>query len=61
MILERKYPQLVDAYQALVSSEYYAYFDFDIILIDNVVGYIWYYDKTPKEAAIKFNVITKEN
>lgn len=51
------YKSINDAHTALVNSGIFEMFDFDVIIIDNVVGYMWINDKTPEEAARYFGVL----
>ena len=51
------YHTINDAHTALVDSGVFEMFNFDVIIIDNVVGYMWINDKTPLEAAVHFGVL----
>ena len=51
------YKSINDAHTALVDSGVFEMFDFDVIIIDNVVGYMWINDKTQLEAAVHFGVL----
>lgn len=51
------YKSINDAHTALVDSGVFEMFNFDVIIIDNVVGYMWINDKTPSEAAVHFGVL----
>lgn len=51
------YKSINDAHTALVDSGVFEMFNFDVIIIDNVVGYMWINDKTPLEAAVHFGVL----
>ncbi|MDY0191000.1 MAG: hypothetical protein RBR22_09735 [Desulfuromonas sp.] len=51
------YKSINDAHTALVNSGVFEMFNFDVIIIDNVVGYMWINDKTPLEAAVHFGVL----
>ena len=51
------YKSINDAHTALVNSGVFEMFDFDVIIIDNVVGYMWMNDKSPLEAAVHFGVM----
>ena len=51
------YKSINDAHTALVNSGIFEMFDFDVIIIDNVVGYMWMNDKSPLEAAVHFGVM----
>lgn len=51
------YNSINDAHTALVNSGVFEMFDFDVIIIDNVVGYMWINDKTPEQAAEHFGVL----
>lgn len=51
------YKSINDAYPALVDSGVFEMFDFDVIIIDNVVGYMWINDATPEQAAEHFGVL----
>ena len=51
------YKSINDAHTALVNSGVFEMFNFDVIIIDNVVGYMWANNKTPLEAARYFGVL----
>lgn len=51
------YISIKDAHTALINSGVFEWFDFDVIIIDNVVGYMWINGKTPEQAAEHFGVL----
>lgn len=51
------YKSINDAHTALVNSGVFEMFNFDVIIIDNVVGYMWINDATPEQAAEHFGVL----
>ena len=51
------YNSINDASTALINSGVFEMFDFDVIIYDNVVGYMWINDATPEQAAKHFGVM----
>ena len=51
------YKSINDAHTVLVNSGVFEMFNFDVIIIDNVVGYMWANNKPPLEAACYFGVL----
>jgi len=50
------YNSINDAHTELINSGVFEWFDFDVINIDDVVGFMYRNDKTPEHAAEHFGV-----